>query len=733
MNNQGMPEQVASKKSLPLFLLPFALSGALFVVVILVWPSDDQFGPVFLNWLNIILFLTLALVLLFMGIYGLRVEKGRQVGSHLRSKLITAMVLMVLVPSFVLQVTANQVIEKGMDVWFDVRVDTLLDKAMNLAQGFYAGIESEMELSLAQVARDDDFPVEISTQALGTMVISQHLSRLLAQHGWHKAELFDISERVIAVSQRDIGGQHLSDLRTRDLSDTGKLSIALGKQSVEHDIRDNDEYVVGYLPLFNQQRLVALLRAEVKLPDDITDSARSIEADFRTYRELERHRQGIQDIFTHTLMIAMILITCIAGLFALFFARKLTAPVEDLALALRKVEAGDFDVLVPVNSQDELGSLTMSFNSMTARLKQNMEVLNKTQYELTEALGSSRQRQYVLENLLLNLQSGVILLDENGDVRLMNQACQDLLSFPEDAVAKQSIFDFSEVHLAPVLDFFKTLQTQALDSLQVELDLVYGLQTIKILARGTLLGQQEDKLYTGWLLVFDDVTQLADAQKHQAWSEVAQRLAHEIKNPLTPIKLSTERVQRRFRDQVDNVEVFDTCTFAVINQVERLQRLLADFSNLATLPKPKTEVVSIASLIQDMRELYSPYHNLTFEGLPDGNVACDSDQIRQVLINLIDNALATQTPVRVFVEDAKDDIRFYVQDEGTGMDEQTRQHMFEPYFSTKQDGSGLGLAIAQRITEEHGGQLKLVSNGSPTRFCMLLPHVVQHSSQEITL
>jgi len=709
---------------------PFVLSAGLLVMTAWVWPSDEQFGPTFLNWLNMILFLVLALVAFVFGLQRMKRGESKRAGTHLRTKLITAMVLMVLVPSLVFQITANQVIEKGMDVWFDVRVDTLLDKAMKLAQGFYAGIESDMELSLTQVASDNDLPLEILSAPLGTMMISQHLNKLLQQYGWHKAELFDVSERVIAVVQREIRGQRLNDLRTRPLSDTGKLSIVLGHQSVEHEVRNNGEYVVGYLPLYNQQRLVALLRSEVRLPEDVTASARSIEADYRTYRELERHRQGIQQIFTHTLMIAMILITCIAAAIAIFFARKLTTPIEDLALALKKVEKGDFNTLVHIHAQDELGSLASSFNSMTARLKQNMEVLTQTQQELTGALVSSRQRQFVLENLLANLQSGVILLDESGGIRLMNQACYELLSLPESTL-KKSIFDFSEVHLSPMLDFFETLQTQGLKSLQTELVLSHGLQTTKILARGTLLGEKEDKLFSRWLLVFDDVTQLADAQKHQAWSEVAQRLAHEIKNPLTPIKLSTERVQRRFRSQVDDVEVFDTCTYAVINQVERLQRLLADFSNLATLPKPKTEVVSIASLLRDMRELYSPYQNLTFEGLPEGDVCCDPDQIRQVLINLIDNALATNTHVRVFVEVTAKDTCFYVQDEGVGIDATTQKHMFEPYFSTKQNGSGLGLAIAQRITEEHGGQLQLVSASSPTRFCMWLPHVFNCRSQEV--
>lgn len=727
--------QVMNKQSIALFWLPFVLAAGLVVLALVIWPSASQFGPVFLNWINITLLLTLALALFSYGLYRIKAKKNRQVASHLRARLVTAMVLMVLVPSLVLQVTANQVIEKGMDVWFDVRVDTLLDKAMKLAQSFYADIESGMELSLKQVARDNDFPIEMMTQPLGTMVISQYLTGLVRQHGWHKAELFDVSERVIAVAQVEARGrgQRFSDLKTLALSDTGKLSIALGKQSIEHDVRDDGEYVVGFLPLYNQQRLIALLRAEVRLADDVTISARGIEADYRTYSALERNRQGIQEIFMHTLMIAMILMICIAGMFALFFARKLTAPVEDLALALRRVEIGEFDVLVPVDSQGELGSLTLSFNSMATRLKQNMEVLNKTQDELTGALVSSRQRQYVLENLLANLQSGVILLDDHGSIRLMNHVCQELFSFTDGDVTKKSIFDFSEVHLSPVLDFFETLKTQELESLQAELELSHGLQTIKLLARGTLLGQQDDKLFSGWLLVFDDVTQLAEVQKHEAWSEVAQRLAHEIKNPLTPIKLSTERLQRRFRAQVDDVAVFDTCTQAVISQVERLQRLLVNFSNLTALPKPKTELVTIASIIQDMRELYSPYPNLTFEGLPEGAVRCDPDQIRQVLINLIDNALATQTPVRVFVEVTSEGNYFYVQDEGAGIDEQTRKHMFEPYFSTKRDGSGLGLAIAQRITEEHGGQLQLVSGGAPTRFCMALPHALDSPSQEIAV
>jgi len=726
MNNEVRPQH---NLALPYRLLPFTFVVLLIIIAVAMWPSDNQYGSKFLSWLNISLLIAMAVSVFFVSLRKLTIDAAKA-GSVLRAKLVAAMVVMVLVPAVILQVTANQVIEKGMDVWFDVRVDTLLDKAMALSQGFYARISADMDASMVQVAQDAELVNEITVVPIGSMVTSRHLSKLVQQYSWDKAELFDANERVIAAAQMAFEGQSLSELRSLPISDAGRLSVLLGRHTSEHEIRENGEYVVGYLPIYDQRRQIALLRAQVRLPDNVASSARSIETDYRSYRELERHRQGIKELFMQTLMMTTIFITGVAGLFALFFAKRLTTPVEDLAQALKQVESGEFDGFVPVRSDDELGSLAVSFNSMTERLKFNMETLRQTQDELTGALVSSRQRQYVLENLLAKLQSGVILLDDDGSIRLMNLSCKQLFALQDAEKRKTSILDFSEVHLKPVLEFYQTMQTQALESLQTEMVITYGLQSFKVLARGSRLGEKGSGLFTGWLLVFDDVTQLAEAQKHQAWSEVAQRLAHEIKNPLTPIKLSTERVQRRFRNQVDNVEVFDTCTSAVINQVERLQRLLADFSNLATLPKPKCTQVKISSLIKDMSELYRAYHNLTFEGLPEGEVYCDADQIRQVLINLIDNALATKKPVRVYVVVDKLGSSFFVQDEGAGIDENTAQHMFEPYFSTKKDGSGLGLAIAQRISEEHGGHLQLVSASSPTRFCMFLPHVFPQSSEE---
>jgi len=315
------------------------------------------------------------------------------------------------------------------------------------------------------------------------------LSKLVQQYSWDKAELFDANERVIAAAQMAFEGQSLSELRSLPISDAGRLSVLLGRHTSEHEIRENGEYVVGYLPIYDQRRQIALLRAQVRLPDNVASSARSIETDYRSYRELERHRQGIKELFMQTLMMTTIFITGVAGLFALFFAKRLTTPVEDLAQALKQVESGEFDGFVPVRSDDELGSLAVSFNSMTERLKFNMETLRQTQDELTGALVSSRQRQYVLENLLAKLQSGVILLDDDGSIRLMNLSCKQLFALQDAEKRKTSILDFSEVHLKPVLEFYQTMQTQALESLQTEMVITYGLQSFKVLARGSRLGE----------------------------------------------------------------------------------------------------------------------------------------------------------------------------------------------------------------------------------------------------
>jgi len=409
------------------------------------------------------------------------------------------------------------------------------------------------------------------------------------------------------------------------------------------------------------------------------------------------------------------------------FSRRLTSPVGQLAHALKKVTDGDLDVSIPNTSDDELGDLVHSFNRMALHMKQNVEAIEKAQLDLSDALTSSRQRQYVLETLLANLQSGVLLLNEHGEIRLINQSLRQLLVLqPSDWVSGRNFGDLSRGKLHLVHEFYDELSHQQNETLERELEVMVQGEKRHLLARGARLNASGLSGFSGYLLLLDDVSQLAEAQRHRAWSEVAQRLAHEIKNPLTPIKLAAERLQRRFRKQVDNHDVFDSCTHAIIAQVERLQRLIADFSTLARLPKPHCKQVQCATFVQELRDLYSAYSRVRVADMPsDLSCYCDADQVRQILINLMENALAAtedgQKHIRLYLSSDDEMVRFHVEDDGDGIPESVRSHMFEAYYSTKSTGSGLGLSIAKRIADEHGGNLSLVSNENPTHFCLALP------------
>ncbi len=703
-------------------MLPLLMSIMLWLVIFALWPDQRPSETSFIVWINITLLVILSAALLNYGIRLLREQKERRAGSRLRAKLVIALVSMLLIPTSILQVAANQMVERGMDVWFDVRVDTLLDRALNLAQGFYARIDSDLKQGLITSMSDAELLSYVATLPVSYRLLNARMTTMMQHEGWQSIQIFDLNERLVAYVQ----SEGLSGLESEALEEEAKSALTLGLVSTKLLIRNNEEIAVGYAPLRIQQNIVGVLRAEIVLPADIVKNARAVEADYRTYRELERNRQSIRSTFTHAMLIATLIVILAAGIVAVGFARRLTSPIGDLARALERVTEGDLTVSIPSAPKDELGSLVDSFNRMTLRLKQNVEALEQTQKELTGALDSSRQRQYVLETLLANLQTGVLLIDAAGNIRLLNQSMRELLDLSAEWVPGRPISPLCSGRLQLVGQFYDELCHQKGEHLQRELELLVNHHNLHILARGAKLSGAGSAGFSGYLMVLDDVSSLAEAQRHRAWSEVAQRLAHEIKNPLTPIKLAAERLQRRFRKMADDTEVFDSCTHAIISQVERLQRLIGDFSDLARLPKPKPEIVHARDLITDMAELYSAYSRVHVEQFADDTLCyCDADQIRQVLINLMDNALAATeeslAPVHLSGGHGPNMVEFHIQDGGPGIPEEATEHIFEAYFSTKESGSGLGLAIANRITDEHNGNLTLLSNNNPTHFCLRLP------------
>ena len=708
-------------------ILPLTLASLLWSLIFWLWPTQ---GSPSLAWINIVLLFLFSIALSVYGIKLFRQTDEPRPGSRLRAKLVIGLVGMLLIPAGTLQIAANQMVEKGMNVWFDVRVDTLLDRALSLAQGFYSRIDHDLRQNLTHVMHDDVLLTEIDNFPASYTTLNTHLTEIIQNEDWQSLQLYDRNERLVAAVEL----KGLSSFKTEKLSQQAKLSLTLGRVTSELGKRNGGEVLIGYAPIEIHRRIVGLFKAEVALPDGLVKHARAVESDYRTYKELEHRRQSIRETFTHTMLFITLLIVLAVGLVALGFSRRLTSPIGNLARALKRITDGDLNVVIPDAPDDDLGALVHSFNRMSMRMKENVEALEKAQSDLTAALASSEQRQHVLETLLANLQSGVLLLNAEGEIRLINESLRHLLTLsPDEWAVGKNFSSLSRGKLKMFYEFYDELSHQQNETLQRELEINIQGKKYYLLARGARLTASDTTEFSGYLLLLDDVSQLAEAQKHRAWSEVAQRLAHEIKNPLTPIKLAAERLQRRFRNQVDNHDVFDSCTQAIIVQVERLQRLIADFSSLAKLPKPSRKLSPCSAFMLEIRDLYSAYPRVHVENTDTTlSCYCDADQIRQILINLMENALAAtaeqQQDVRFYLTQEDNFVLFHTEDDGAGIPDNVREHIFEAYYSTKSDGSGLGLSIAKRIADEHEGDLCLVSAAHPTHFCLSLP--MQSSKQE---
>ncbi|RMH52767.1 MAG: HAMP domain-containing protein [Zetaproteobacteria bacterium] len=699
--------------------LPLFAAGGLVWLIVLLWPQPDDHA---IAWIDTLL---LILVVLVLGLYAVRnafvYRRQRRAGSRLRAKLVVALVTMLLVPAAGIQFAANQMVGLAISSWFNVGISALLDRALQLGQGFYSRVENDMQQGLQLVASDGRLRSLAASLPVSFADFNLRLTALLRQHGWESLQVFDPDERMIT----EVRAHGLSLLAPPALDDQARIALHLGKISTRLERLHDGDAIVGYAPLWAHGVIVGLLRATVRLPGDVVRNARAIEADYKKYRALERKRDRIGRTFAHAMLMVTLLLTLVAAWVATLFARRITRPVEELATGFRQMASGNLDVTLRTLPDDELGSLSESFNTMAATLRENIAALESARRRADAALATSRQRQQVLESLLENLQAAVFIVGEDGSVRLHNRAAVEMFDLPEDGGASLE----RRGAIAPLTAFFDELRGCSSGSLQRTLELQDG-SGRQLLARGVTLfreGAPDGNGRGRYLLVIDDVSALAMAQRHQAWAEVARRLAHEIKNPLTPIKLAAERLRRRFRSQVDREDIFLECTGSIITQVERLQRLISDFSTMARLPQPRLAPSDLRELLLEMARLYRPYGRVEVE-IPEGAVpwVCDVDQLKQVLINLIDNALAASNEdqsVRLFLRREDGAVEFHVCDEGEGIPEEMLDRLFEPYFSSKEDGSGLGLAIARRIAEDHGGTLFVASRCHPTELCMRLPEV----------
>jgi nitrogen fixation/metabolism regulation signal transduction histidine kinase len=693
--------------------VPAVLLSVLLLVAVFLLSAAAQHSEVFGGFFSLLLLFNVVgifglLVLILVNLYRLmRQVRAQVLGSRLTMRLLGMFTLLAVIPLGVVYYFSVQFVNKGIDSWFDVRIEQALDDALLLGRASLEAIKEDKVRDLEELAsRLDD--------ATGDRALIRELDALREQGGFTEITLLSQDGRVVAWSSAEPSGllpdrpseAVLSKLRQGGVH--ASLEPA-GTEGLQLRI------AVPVIPL-NVSQPTRILQVLEPLPLRYTKLGESVQSAFVDYERLVYLRDPLKFSFILTLTLVTLMTLLLALWGAIFSARRLAAPLRDLAEGTRAVANGDYSKQLPVSSTDELGVLVQSFNEMTRQIHQAQTAARRSQRE------AENQRTY-LETVLAHLSSGVLSFDLAGRLLTQNTTANQILGVDLEGARSESLAQLAADN--PRLEPFFNNVAEAMDRQVAEWQCetaVFGPRGRQVLiCRGTRLPSERGRRGSGgYVIVFDDVTALIRAQRDAAWGEVARRLAHEIKNPLTPIQLSAERIRHKYLGKLPEAEreTLDRATRTISEQVESMKSMVNAFSNYAQQKQMQPEPLDLNQLVRDVVELHkekdSPIRmKLELDAaLPE--LVADRGRLRQVLNNLVANARdalrGCERPVlEIRTRTIQDGDLAYaelaVKDNGTGFPADLLDRVFEPYVTTKEKGNGLGLAIVKRIVEEHGGAL----------------------------
>ncbi|MBI4562425.1 MAG: HAMP domain-containing protein [Candidatus Rokubacteria bacterium] len=679
--------------------------------------------------LNLILFL-LLLFLLFRNLVKLSFERRQKVlGSKFKAKLVIAFLSLTLTPTLLIFIIASNFITTSIEGWFKPQVERPLEQALQVAQTYYQTLEGTAlrhGRGLARTLARDRLLSEERRDALAAFLVEQQEQLALAGLSVFARtghELVHVKNPVLAaVPTREVNQEHLrKGLRGQELTTVREL--------------DNGDLIQAVVPIWSlgsDRELLGTLVVSTHVAQRLEARVRAISQAFQEYKQLKLLKIPIKGIYILLFLLMTLVIVFSVTWFGLYLARGITVPIQLLAEGTREVAAGNLNYKVQVRADDEIGILVESFNRMTGDLAQSKTKLEAAYLDLQAKHGELEERRRYTETVLQAVATGVVSLDPEGRITTLNRAAARMLGLPaEGAVGQPFPQIFGGQELKEIDGIVQQMGKLREGTLEREIHLRRDGHTVSLLGSATALRGTEGE-YAGMVLVLDDLTELLKAQRLAAWREVAQRIAHEIKNPLTPIQLSAQRLRRRLSDRnLDERRLLEECTGTIIQEVEGLRQLVDEFSRYARMPVLSPKPTDLHRLLEGVVTLYRESHSdLAFKTAfaPDlPALEADPDQIKRAILNLVDNAVeAVGKAGEVSLETAflpeSQRVRISVADNGVGIRPEDREKLFLPYFSTKAAGMGLGLAIVQQIVTDHGGALWLEDNPPQgSRFVIELP------------
>lgn len=671
--------------------------------------------------INVILLL-LILYLLVRNLVKLFFErKSRILGARLKTKLVAAFVSLSLIPTLLLFSFSVAFISNSIEDWFSAPVEKTLEGAEQISRSFNRAKSDEAIYHASQISNNIKERKLINQNRLNSL--RWYLKAKVAEYRLGSIEVFSQKQNVLAAAVHPDLSADLFSLPESSLIKDGLMGK---KTSIIQTIGKGD-MIRGVSPIYSTWKEDDIVGAAVVtyyIPYRLVAKMTDISNSYKEYRQLKIVKYPVKMSYLMTLLMVTLLIIFTAIWFGLYLAKGITVPIQELAEGTNEVANGNLDFKIDLESGDEIGTLVSSFNKMTEDIKLSKRRLEKSNLDL------ENRRRYI-EIILRSVTAGVISVDKLGKISTINRSAEEMIGVKGEEILGKS---YKKVAGRYYREMIKSMVKDAFASggtIERETKLTLKGENVTLLISLSILRDERNN-YLGMVMVFDDLTELIKGQRAATWREVARRIAHEIKNPLTPIQLSAQRLQKRFGDKVDDeTDIFRECTSTIISQVDELKALVNEFSSFARLPAANPVATNIEEIIKEVLFLYSEAHkDVDFRidipgGIPLLNL--DQNQIKRVFINLLENAVeALETEGRVEITarhyPAESKVEITVADNGTGIAIQDKNRLFEPYFSTKKGGTGLGLAIIDTIMKDHKASIRVKDNiPRGTRFMLEFP------------